>query len=336
MTFVEDCEMSGTSIPYHLRQNKIIDRYSFIDLLLQVNKIHKISEYTYIGFGGHSLEDFKFIHNQFGVRSMISIEEDEQVFRRQKFNQPISCMKRLQKSSRDFINGFIREDKTIIWLDYTEPKKIKDQIEEFQSVLQALSPLDIIKITLNANPSALVESESSLSADSLKEKRLEKLKARLENLFPEADITSDLMTQRNYPKAICLALKFAANSALNGQPDVYFQPLAVFAYGDGQQMVTVTGILLEEAEIQNFLEKTGIAEWELSSTTWDTIKRIDIPDFTIKERLHIDSLLPDARAENIHEELGFWFDSRESKSLTMIETYILFYRRSPLFSRIIV
>jgi hypothetical protein len=328
--------MSGTSIPYHLRQNKVIDRYALIDLLLQINKVHNISEYTYIGFGGHSLEDFKYIHTQFGVCTMISLEENEQVYKRQKFNQPISCITRYQQSSSDFINGFIRTDKTIIWLDYTKPKELLQQVTEFQSILQALSPFDIIKITLNANPSALVESGSEKCPSKLQEKRLDILKTRLGDLFPEGDVTSALMTHRNYSKALCSVLKFAANSALEGQPDVFFQPLTIFAYADRQQMLTVTGILLEEAEIQSFLEKTGIDKWELGNISWDTHKPIDIPDFTVKERLYIDAMLPGAKAEDIHKELEFWFHNKEAESLEMLKTYILFYRRSPLFSRILL
>lgn len=336
MFSIEDVEMSGASIPYHLRQNKVIDRYAFIDLLLKINKIHDISEYTYIGFGGHSLEDFKYVHTQFGVCNMVSIEENEHVFKRQKFNQPISCIVRHQQSSNDFVNGFKRENKTIIWLDYTKPDELLKQVSEFQSVLQALEPFDIIKVTLNANPAALLASEKSLSPSDLQANRVDKLRIRLGDVFPESDITPNFMTHRDYPVALCLILKFAANLALEGQPDIYFQPLTAFAYADGQQMLTITGILLEETEKTNFLKQTGVEGWELSNTNWGIPKRIDIPDFTIKERLYIDSLLPDAKAEDIQNKLEFLFDDSEKKSLDMLSTYILFYRRSPLFSRVLV
>lgn len=336
MFSIEDIEMSGASIPYHLRQNKAIDRYAFIDLLLKINKIHDISEYTYIGFGGHSLEDFKYIHTQFGVCNMVSIEENEYVFKRQKFNRPISCIVCNQQSSNDFANSFRRKDKTIIWLDYTRPDELLKQVSEFQSILQTLEPFDIIKITLNANPAALLPSDKSLSSSELQTKRLDKLRTRIGDVFPESDIASGLMTHRDYPMALCLILKFAANLALEGQPDIYFQPLTAFAYADGQQMLTITGVLLEENVRTNFLKQTGIEEWELSNTSWEIPKRIDVPDFTIKERLYIDSLLPGAKAEDIQNKLEFLFDNSEKKSLDMLSTYILFYRRSPLFSRILI
>lgn len=58
--------MSGASIPYHLRPNKAIDRYAFLELLSKVDRYIDcdISQYKYVGFGGHSLEDFKYIHSR--------------------------------------------------------------------------------------------------------------------------------------------------------------------------------------------------------------------------------------------------------------------------------
>ena len=66
--------MSGGTVPYHLRQNKAIDRSLFIDLLARLNRCRDISDYTYIGFGGPFLEDFKSVHSFTGISKMISIE----------------------------------------------------------------------------------------------------------------------------------------------------------------------------------------------------------------------------------------------------------------------
>lgn len=78
--------MSSGSIPYHLRQNKTIDRYAFIELLSKLDKYCDIDKYSYVGFGGHSLEDFKCIHSRFGITNMTSIENNQEVYNRQKFN----------------------------------------------------------------------------------------------------------------------------------------------------------------------------------------------------------------------------------------------------------
>src|SRR4028118_863481 len=131
--------MSGASIPYHLRANKAIDRYAFLELLSKIDRYSSISNYKYIGFGGSSLEDFKYIHSRFGLENMLSIEEDADVYNRQKFNQPHNCIDCLQQSSSQFIDEFQRTQETIIWLDYMTPKELRKQMEEFQATISKRS-----------------------------------------------------------------------------------------------------------------------------------------------------------------------------------------------------
>lgn len=328
--------MSGTSIPYHLRQNKAIDRYAFMELLSKIDKFCDISEYSYIGFGGHSLEDFKYIHSYFRISNMISIEEDEEVYKRQKFNQPHNCIDCLLKASSDFINDFQRNDGTIIWLDYTKPSGLRNQIEEFQAIINKLLPSDIIKITLNAHASFYLPAQSGAKSDEIQKLRLEELRRRLGDIFPSAEVTTDMMTQKRFPEALCLVLKFAANLANQGKIDVYFQPISSFSYSDGQEMLTVTGIILEKEQEISFFEKTNIKQWKLSNIDWGKPQRINVPNLTVKERLYIDALLPNSEAEAIQENLGFLFDKNDKLSLEMLKTYVMFYRQSPFFSKILI
>lgn len=328
--------MTGTSIPYHLRQNKAIDRYAFIELLSRIDRYCNIDKYSYIGFGGHSLEDFKYIHSRFAITDMTSIEQDEEVNKRQKFNQPHNCINCLLKSSDDFINEFQAEKETIIWLDYTSPSKIRSQVEEIQAVIGKLAPLDVLKITLNAHASSYYSAPKGAKSLIIQEERLAKLKEKLGDLLPDADITLDMMTEQKFPEALCSILKNAVNSSLSGRSDIIFQPLASFSYADGQKMLTVTGIILETDKIEVFFEKTNIKTWELSNAVWGNPRSINVPDLTIRERLFIDALLPHTEVEEIQKNLGFLFDEKEKASLEMLKTYVLFYRQSPYFSRILM
>jgi len=330
-------DSNANSIPYQLRQNKVIDRYAFVELLELINRSSKISNYTYVGFGSHSLEDFKYLHYKFGITKMISLEQDKETWKRQKFNKPVSCIECLNESSGEFIQRFERVNDTIVWLDYTSAKYLRNQLQEFQALLATLYPNDIVKITLNANPSALLNGDSRRTEE-LRTLRFEKLKSTIGD-FMSANVTSDLMIHKEYPKALFLILERAAKLSLSSLP-IYFQPLTCFAYDDGQQMLSVTGILLEKGKeadnTKNFLSATGILDWKLSKIIWhDSPTAINVPDLTIKERLFVDSLLPDHSTEKIQEELGFLFSSKAQISLKMLETYSLFYRQSPYFSRII-
>jgi hypothetical protein len=106
-------------------------------------------------------------------------------------------------------------------------------------------------------------------------------------------------------------LRYCSNLILGSKGDVIFQPLTAFSYADGQQMVTLTGILIAKKNIEKFLLDSGIKNWQLANTDWSPPKQINIPDFTLKERLCVDSLLPGASADDLHNALGFKFDNKE-------------------------
>ncbi|MFN9059784.1 MAG: O-methyltransferase, partial [Pseudanabaena sp.] len=38
-------DSTATSIPYQLRQNKVVDRYAFVELLELINRFNNISTY---------------------------------------------------------------------------------------------------------------------------------------------------------------------------------------------------------------------------------------------------------------------------------------------------
>lgn len=328
--------MSGKNIPYQLRPNKAVDRYAFIELLAKIDNFPSIliSKYQYIGFGGYSLEDFKYIHARFNIRDMISIEKDEEVYKRQQFNQPHNCIDCHKKSSDEFIREFERKLQTIIWLDYTG-KELKSQMEEFQVIISKLEPFDIIKLTVRSHAPDLLKEDEASERSKLHEERMNLLKEKLGNYFPGAEVTENMMTNPGFPYAILLVIKNVADQAMEGQSDICFQPLSTFTYHDGDNMLTVTGIILKSTQICDFLKQTDIETWELSNTKWGKPRQIDIPNFTIKERLYIDSLLPNKTATEIQEELDLLFDETKNKTIAMLENYILFYRQSPYFSKII-
>ena len=88
--------------PYHLRVNKAIDRFLLVEIL-DILKRHcdDISDYTYYGFGGPFLEDCKLIHNRYREIKIVSIEKNEQTFKRQRFHQ---FSKNLELRQEDFEN----------------------------------------------------------------------------------------------------------------------------------------------------------------------------------------------------------------------------------------
>ena len=328
--------VSGGYVPYRLRQNKAVERLAFLELLRKLNRHEAchIPDYSYTGFGGPSLEDFKLLHNSFGIKKLISLESNRYVHKRQEFNKPVSCIECRNEKSGDFLTTFQRRESSIVWFDFTSAKDLRVQVEEFQNLLSKLAEYDIAKITLNANPSNWVNSTEARGKELFK-LRFAKLEDTLDDLLTSA-VDVDMMSNNGFPNALVKIVQYATSKAMRPRSDMTFQPLTAFAYADGQQMLTVTGIILSKSESNSFLKKTGVARWQLANTDWSTPKEINVPDFSAKERIYVDAKLPKYSADTIHKWLGLQFSKKRSESLEMMRIYTEFYRHSPYFSEVII
>ena len=67
---------SPSSVPFHLRPNKYVERRVFIELLDYVHGAFGMSNALYISMGGRLLEDHRLVHDAFRTRRLISIEAD--------------------------------------------------------------------------------------------------------------------------------------------------------------------------------------------------------------------------------------------------------------------
>ncbi|MFJ9502067.1 O-methyltransferase [Brevibacillus centrosporus] len=329
--------MSGGWVPYHLRWNKAIDRSIFMEFLIKLNAFRNLDSYSYIGFGAIHMEDFKLVHSLFSISDLTCIEQDLIIHNRQKFNRPLGCLKFENITSGDFITEFFPEKNSIIWLDYANPRQIGDQIREFQSILPKMSRYDVIKVTLNANPNSLADvNNPQLKGNQLFDQRLQVLQQRLSGNLPST-VTSEFMNIKRLPVALCHVLEFASKRALGRHSNLVYYPVNSFVYADSNhQMLTVTGIMLNSGEEEEFIERAGLNNWEYMYTPWGEPLKIDIPDLTIRERMAIDSWLPCEDPTAIIDQLSILFDEDEEKSLRKLESYIKYYRHYPFFSKVSV
>ena len=333
--------MSGSSIAYHLRQNKAIERNLFIELLARVGRVRNISEYEYIGFGGPLLEDYKALHAALRMKRMHSIERVENTFKRQKFNRPATFVKLHHKDSADFFRQHQFHDKgTVVWLDYTSPGDLNEQLIEFQQVVSDLDCYDVAKITLNADPSGLGFKDAKPS--DMQEKRLEKLKGTIPEFVP-VDLKAIDLTAANYPHTLqrCVQKCVAALSARASSR--YFHILSSFSYKDGQQMLTVTGMVFEakdDPNVAKFTAQSRIKHWPFANLDWAAPASISVPALSAKERIRLDGCLPlgklpDERlAKRLHKQLGYV--PGDPKDMAELGNYARYYRAYPHFSRVIL
>lgn len=326
---------TGSSLPYRLRPNKAVDRELFLALLTRLAAKLKLEGYQYIGLGGPFLEDFRLVHARLGIKRMFCIESQETVYKRQLFNQPIDCIKCVHSTLEDYIDEQDFETPVIIWLDYTEPSKITDQIERFARTVGSVPVGSILRVTLNANPSSLGDPRASevavevggLSADrgskpTIQEWRLDRFRERLGVLFPSS-LTAEGMTHKNFGKSVLRALQLAVEKeALSHRDRTAVWALATH-YADGQPMVTATVVICEPEDTTTVEIVMG---WEFYSTP-ENPHLLDMPALSTMERLTMESATdPKAR-------LGFDLPKSDMGD-DPFEAFKKFYRIYPHFSRV--
>lgn len=323
--------------PYHLRQNKAVDRYLFAETLRRISPFQGIDSYSYFGLGGYSFEDFKVLHLQFGIVRMISFETKRDIHCRQRFNRPFGCIDARHMSCGDFIKraeDFL-EGCSIVWLDYEKANERRKQIAQFEQLLGKLYAKDIVRITLNADPQTLARETYEIDGvEVTNQKRLESFEEQIKLDFRRSTLTKEVMTLEGLPQELLFALQAASEVAFKGS-DLVLSPLTSFVYTDqSHQMLTFTGIVLEKGDMEvNFWDATGLKQWELLTHDWADFNPIAVPILTAKEKMLIDSLLPSGNADELAEKLesnyGLPLDKDE------LENYMRFYRQYAGFHQVL-
>lgn len=330
--FAEGSEVSGTSIPYHLRQNKAIDRNLFLDLLSRVGRFRNISDYRYIGFGGPFLEDFKGVHASLRVTKMLSIESDKNVEKRQAFNKPLSCVDITQRTSAELVAEFDFYEDCIVWLDYTEPSKLGEQLGELEALVSKLQSGSIFKITLNAAAATLGVAPPGRD---LQDYRAERAALLLGDYGP-AVISTEEVTSKYYPLLLLGAIEAAAKRGISGRNGYVVLPLTCFSYADGQTMIAVTGVVLRKPEEPGFLKDTRLDHWEFTARDWRDLREISVPAMSVKERIFVESMLPNADSGEIAAAIGFDFANSVDESNRLLVNFVRYYRMYPWYSKVAV
>lgn len=306
----------------------------FLQTLIGLNQIAPIADYQYTGFGSYLFDDFKLLHDVLNISSMVSLENDVTQFKRAKFNLPYSCIEIKNIECTEYISELILEDqsKNIFWLDYVEPSKLGQQLADYATLLQRLNPYDIVRITLNANPSSLGESPSD--PDNLHQVRFDKLKKRIQDQYFPSDASPDQVVKSEYPLLLLRILKTISMDILKGEPPYeinYLFPLFSSVYADGQQMVTFTGIVLNSPD-QADQVRSALANYPHNSFDWDKPSQINIPALSFKEISELNKMLPSDDARKlILDAFSFIFPKSDSQS---VDSYISYYKFYPNYHKI--
>ncbi|WP_336668217.1 O-methyltransferase [Enterobacter asburiae] len=329
--------MAGEYIPYHLRHNKSIDREIFLEGLNTLAKKINLSSYTYIGFGGPMLEDFRIMHSRTPISQLISLEEKEPTFKRQQYNLPYNCIDCRLKSAHDFIVEYNFSTPTITWLDYASPNQIQNDLNDIQALSTKVSSFDILKVTFPVNPASYYQRRVGENLDQYNSKFTHAVRSMLGRKFLDYDLTienadlSDRKITNLLTEIITNAFKIATERGLSNRRDnMKFFPLTLNKYNDGiHTMLTISGYFAKDEEHQMIIDHCHLQNWSYYSPDWTDIHEIAIPTLTIKEKINLDSKLPDmAEYQAAADEFSMSSGDRDN--------YFKYYRLYPNFQRVIV
>lgn len=333
--------MSGSSIPYHLRPHKAVDRRLFVDLLGRSQRWRSLANAAYISMGAYPLEDHKLIHRVLGMRKLIAFDYDPEIVKRQNFNRPLDACKCVHRSSGDLVaslDDVLREagyddcENVVIWLDYTDPADLPVQIREFETLLDKLAEGDIVRITVNAKPGALytarpVPGVKPLSGEDIRNLRLAKLDERIGDYLP-VGVSADDMTDAGLPPILSHAFGQASLNAFPTSSPLTFAPLSIVRYADGQQMLSMTGIVVRRADETHMRDKIELSEWRFGSSTWTEVHNLVVPDLTLRERLFLERSVGTMNIAEIKRRLGFDF-GKLTVGDEFLQDYEHYYRFYP-------
>lgn len=300
---------AGGSIPYHLRTSKMADRSLFVELLRRLERIVQLDDYVYASMGGYPMADHHQVHRVLGLRRLFCFDEEPETVRRQKFNRPVRECRCVELTTGEFVEDTKRAYKEagipsgsgqIVWLDYTRPGDIGQNIAEFVKLLSTCKNGDIVRLTLNGNEKALKGGAERLSVTQKLEKRFAWLKSEVGQYLPEDASHLDL-TVTGFPRLLARVLRAAAADALG---DDIVRPLSLVRYADGQQMFATTMIVDDPANGGKFdFEK--LKNWSLLSRSWSEIHALRITALTPTERALIYRLIPSVHPSKLARDLPF-------------------------------
>lgn len=330
--------MSGATIPYHLRQHKVVDRRLFVDLLRRFERWRDLSDYVYLSMGAYQLEDHKLIHRILGLKKLIAFDSDGDVVARQMFNRPTATCKCVQMLSGDAVAqlektlatcGVEEPQGYIFWLDYTTASQIGAQIREFQTLLSQLNDGDIVRVTVNAHPKTAFADVDTANAtmSERQRKQFASLTSKIKEFLPSW-AAEEHMTQDDLPRVLSNAFGKAASKEMGAISRLHFRPLSIVRYADGQQMLSMTGVVSRKSEDAKMDAALSMGGWPFASDDWDTVHKLTVPDLTLRERLFLEREIVDKKPDEIVKDLGF-DKAGDLKVLDFLDSYLKYYRFYP-------
>ena len=292
-------QSSARRVQYDLRPSKQIERKMILDSLnVAMEGGFSIPKYRYVGMGGNRFYDFVLVHKVFGIRSMVSLEHDDEFYLRAQFNAPYKFIEVKNASVGDFVSGDSYDSNSIFWLDYDGNLNL-DVVQDIATLGVRVHAGDFVFCTVRGSPSKFLRNFKTT-------RRLVELKELFGAL--SQSLTVDDVENSNFSIAIIKILRAAFTNAFAFRRDAKFWPFFQILYADGAEMITYGGVFALQEEWDIFRPNLE-SKMALIYNRGAIVYRIERLNLTEKERILFD-LAATSNRSNSKEvnkilELGF-------------------------------
>lgn len=337
-------DVGAFGVNYALRPHKFVDRRVFVEVLNRYSGFNPLNQHVYVGLGSFAMEDHKMINASFGIKTLISLEIDPDVLKRQIFNVPLTCIKPTSYSTADFIvkrDAIFRDVKvdpssrSIIWFDMTDLESIRAHLNAFGDLIRGSEPGDVIRITVDVDAKTLARKRDDETLDESQRRQFDALRELLgEQLQPGAS-PKDIGKPLGISRLVLYAFELVAEDA-SRLGNWKFIPLSLTTYADGHRMLSVTGAVVEEAKAQTCLDHMDLGSVPGGATGWDNLVNIQIPQLTVWEKLSIDRKINSVAPKKLAaDEIQFRLHETIS-TVKLLEGYQTFQRFYPTFRHVLL
>jgi hypothetical protein len=237
---------TARGISYDLRPSKQAERRIMMDVLRAAAESGlPIANYRYVGMGAVRFYDFLLIHRYVGVDSMISLEHDDDLFVRAKFNVPYDFIEVRNQGTDAFLAADAFEAPTILWFDYDgglSPQIVADLTAAALKMKQG----DFFFVTVYGGPPRATAKRNV--AD-----RLIWLQDTLGDV--SGDVRAEDVEDSTFSRSVHKVLMAAFKNAFVSRRDGSFRIFLQVEYKDSVPMVTVGGAFLSNGQAIGFMKK---------------------------------------------------------------------------------
>jgi hypothetical protein len=330
--------------PYHLRMNKAVDRFIFIELLRELLSLKdgfKLEDATYCSLAGPFLEDHKLIYEFFPKMELVSVESNPQTVKRQRLHKFTSKVTINPVSLSEYLDINQPKGTEVFWLDYIFLGGA--QLDEFGRVLERVNEGSVVKITVPCdtketpfatNGDTYVDEESTLKRK--RQQYLDKFVSEFSSFLSTSVDHSDFSRPKKHLDPVQSMIKVQSQRSLSAvKGDLRYQILSSSYYNDGTQMLSVAGIVVDKEKTN--LVRSHFDHWEFKNLDWDPPKQIRVPALSLKERLKLEEHLPiGISAETgLTGLLGYLIEDDPGDSEDSLRQYDRFCRYYPVFAKVI-